>query len=71
MPFQTDSDLQLDVGMSSEAKTTTTVNDYWFFGIKKEISCGILQENHTLRVLAEQQFSHAEAFVFDWQILPE
>lgn len=29
------SDLKLDVGMSSEAKTTTTVNDYWLFGIKK------------------------------------
>lgn len=51
-PSQTDSDLKLDVGVSSEAKTTTTVNDYWLSGIKKEIPRGILQENHTLRVLA-------------------
>lgn len=46
------SDLKLYVGMSREAKTTITVNDYWLLGIKNEISFGILQENHTLRVLA-------------------
>lgn len=46
------SDLKLYVGMSREAKTTITVNDYWFSGIKNEISFGILQENHTRRVLA-------------------
>lgn len=44
MPFETDSDLKLDVGMSNEAKTTTTVNGYWIFGIKKDVFCGILQE---------------------------
>jgi len=52
MPFETDSDLKLDVGMSSEAKTTTTVNDHWLCAIKKEILCGIQQENRTLKVLA-------------------
>lgn len=69
--FRTNSHLKLDVGMSSKAKPTTTVNDYGLFGIKTAKSCGILQDNHTFRILAYQQFSHAGAFVSVRLILPE
>lgn len=62
--FWTNSHLKLDMGMSNKAKPTTTVNDYRLFGIKTAKSCGILQDNHTFRILAYQQFSHAVAFAF-------